>query len=213
MDKVRILVADRVELVAQGLKTLFNDQEHIEVVGFASSGIEVLDFLKKVNPDLIVLDVSLPEMDGIDTTRAVRKKFPKQLLLGHSSLKEIEYINSMLIEGASGYVIKGATLDEFLEAIKVVMSGGQYISPELREVVENGYKHTEKHMGGEYIGLTQREKEIIRLIAQEKTNQEIAAELFVSVETVKSHRKNLMTKLNVKSIAGLVKYAVDRCWI
>ena len=119
----------------------------------------------------------------------------------------------MLIEGASGYIVKGAEQDEFVQAINVVMDGGQYLSPAAQEEVEKGYTHTRKEMGGEYIGLTQREKEIIKLIAREKTNQEMADELFVSLETIKSHRKNLMTKLNVKSVAGLVKYAVDRAWV
>jgi DNA-binding NarL/FixJ family response regulator len=213
MDKVRILVGDKVELVAEGMKNLLKDVPEMEVVGYASTGLKLLEFLKNDQVDLVVLDVALPEMDGIDTARAIRKAYPAQVMLAHSSLTGIEYINSMLIEGCSGYLIKGAEKDEFLEAIRVVVDGGQYMSPAAKQTVETGYKHTEKHMDGEYIGLTQREKEIIKLIAREKTNQEIAAELFVSVETVKSHRKNLMTKLNVKSIAGLVKYAVDRCWI
>lgn len=213
METVRILVADQVALVAEGLKNMFKDVPELEVVGYAGTGNAVLEQLRKGNVDLVILDVGLPEMDGIDTARAVRKAHPEQKMIAHSSLNEIEYINSMLIEGCSAYLLKGTGTEEFEEAIRIVMDGGRYLSADVQAVVDSGYKHTEKRMDGEYIGLTQREKEIIRLIAQEKTNQEIAAELFVSVETVKSHRKNLMTKLNVKSIAGLVKYAVDRCWI
>jgi len=119
----------------------------------------------------------------------------------------------MLIEGASGYLLKGGEREEFILAIEQTMKGEKYLSPAAEKTVADGYSHTDKEMDGEYIGLTQREKEIIRLIAREKTNQEMAEELFISVETIKSHRKNLMTKLNVKSIAGLVKYAVDRAWV
>lgn len=213
LDEVSIVVGDRLKLVADGMKVLIAAAPHLKIIDHAVSGNELLTKVKAHKPDLVIMDVSMPGKDGIDTTRELKKKLPDVLVLAHSALNDIEYINSMLIEGASGYVLKGATAEEMIKAINIVMDGGKYLSPAAMEEVNKGYAHTFKDIKGEYIGLTQREKEIIRMIAMEKTNKEIADELFVSLETVKSHRKNLMVKLNVKSVAGLVRYAVDRCWV
>jgi DNA-binding NarL/FixJ family response regulator len=210
---VRIIVADAQELLAAGLKAWLSEEADLEVVGYAGSGIRLLELLPTTEADLVLMDVSLPGKDGIDTTRAMRTRFPRVKVLAHSALHEIEYVNSMLIEGASGYLVKGATREEILEAIRITMSGGQYMSEAARHSVEKGYAFTDKRMDGEYIGLTEREREIIRLVALERTNSEIAAALFISEDTVKTHRKHLMTKLNVRSVAGLVKYAIDRRWV
>lgn len=211
-NKTTILVADQLELVAVGLKELFANSQ-LEVSGYACNGQEVLDWLTENTADVVLVDVSMPGMDGIDTVRAVHQKYPDQVLLAHSLLNEIEYINSMLIEGASGYLLKGADLPEFEQAIASVLAGDQYLSDAARKVVDAGYTYTDKRMDGEYIGLTDREREVIKRIAMEKTNNEIADELFLSVETIRTYRKSLMAKLNVKSAAGLVKYAVDRRWV
>lgn len=209
---ISIFVADQLELVSVGLRDLFAET-NIHVSGFAQTGGEVLEYLESNTPDIVLMDVSLPGMDGIDTTRAVHKEYPDQRIIAHSLLNEIEYINSMLIEGASGYLLKGADLAEMELAITTVLQGGQYLSPAAAETVERGYSYTDKRIDGEYIGLTDREREVICCIAREKTNNEIAEELFLSVETIRTYRKSLMTKLNVKSAAGLVKYAIDRRWV
>jgi len=155
----------------------------------------------------------MPEMDGIDTMRELKENYPNVKVLAYSALRDIEYINSMSIEGARGYVLKSADEKELLEAIRTVMDGHEYLGQEVKDIVGKGYVHTYKDIKGEYIGLTDREREIIKLIAMEKTNVEIADELFVSIDTIKTHRKNLMNKLNVRSSAGLVKYAIDRGWV
>ena len=213
MPAIRIIVADAQELVADGLRFRLADEPGVSVVAHAGTGKGLFEYLKEHPADLVMLDVSLPGMDGIDTARMLRKKHPKVKVLAHSMLLEIEYVNSMLIEGAGGYLLKNSTKAELLDAIATVMEGDRYLSAAVRASVEKGYKFTEKRPDGEYIGLTDREREIIRLVAQERTNDEIATALHVSTETIKTHRKNLMTKLNVRSVAGLVKYAVDRCWI
>lgn len=212
-EHTSILVADQYELVCMGLREQFKDNANIEVVGFADTGMAVLEYLEKDSVDVILIDVSLPGMDGIDTTRLVHKQYPDQILIGHSFLNEIEYINSMLIEGARGYILKGADKAEFECALGEIANGGQYLSEAAQAQVAKGYSYTAKHMDGEYMGLTSREREIIICVAKEMTNQETADLLFLSIETVRSHRKNLMTKLNVKSTAGLAKYAVDRRWL
>jgi DNA-binding NarL/FixJ family response regulator len=211
-SKTSILVADQLELVSVGLKDLFASSD-FEVCGYAQNGQEVLAWLKDNHADIVLIDVSLPGMDGIDTVRAVHQQYPEQILLAHSLLNEIEYINSMLIEGASGYLLKGADLAEFEKAISSILAGEQYLSEAAQAVVDAGYTYTDKRMGGEYVGLTDREREVIKRIALEKTNNEIADELFLSVETIRTYRKSLMTKLNVKTAAGLVKYAIDRRWV
>lgn len=211
-EQVNILVADQLELVAVGLRELFTES-HLSVCGYAQTGDDVLDWLEHNSADLVMLDVSLPNMDGIDTVREVRRRYPEQIMLAHSLLDEIEYVNSMLIEGAGGYVIKGASLEEIELAVDHVLSGKLYLSDKAAESVAAGYSYTEKRMDGDYVGLTQRERSVIKLIALEKTNLEIAEELFLSVETIRTYRKSLLTKLNVKTSAGLVKYALDRRWI
>ena len=213
MTPVRLIVADAQQLVADGLREHFANEPRIVIVGHARTGKALLKMLETVQAEIVLMDISMHEMDGIDTTRQLRKTHPNIKVIAHSALTDIEYVNSMLIEGARGYLVKGCTDQELLDAVELVMDGGRYISDAARESVAKGYAHTDKRMDGEYLGLTQREREIIRLIALEHTNEEIAARLFLSVDTVKTHRKNLMAKLNVRSTAGLVRYAVDRCWV
>ncbi|MFT5137776.1 MAG: DNA-binding NarL/FixJ family response regulator [Arenicella sp.] len=211
-DLVRILVADQLELVAKGLHELFANS-CLEVVAHARNGKHVIQWLDENTADVVLIDISLPEMDGIDTTRIIHRKDPKQLLIAHSSLNSIEYINSMLIEGCSGYILKDSALEEFETAISEAKAGRKYLSPEAAKVVEEGYSYTKKRMDGQYVGLTAREREVIRRVALEQTNQEIADALFLSIETIRTYRKSLMTKLDVKTAGGLIKYAIDRRWV
>ena len=212
MSIIRIIVADAQELVADGLRYRLSEEHDMRIIAHVGTGKELLDLLKRTAADLVMLDVSLTGMDGIDTARMLRKKHPKVKVLAHSMLDGIEYVNSMLIEGALGYLLKNSTKADLLEAIERTMVGERYLSEAVRKNLEIGYKFTVKRPEGAYIGLTERERQVIRMIAQERTNDEIAAALNVSTDTVKTHRKNLMTKLNVRSAAGLVRYAVDRCW-
>ncbi len=212
-DQISILVADQLELVAVGMRDLLGQTDRFRVVASANNGHDVVAYLADHSVDIVLLDVSLPGMDGIDTTREICKNHPDQIVVGYSLLPEIEYVNSMLIEGARGYVLKGATLDELVTAFETVLAGNQYLSAKAKASVESGYTYTDKRMDGNYVGLKGREREVIICIAKEMTNKEISDKLCISVETVRSHRKNLMTKLNVKSAAGLVKYAVDRRWV
>jgi DNA-binding NarL/FixJ family response regulator len=213
MEPTRIIVADAHDLVAVGIAARLADAPDLSVVGHARTGKELVAMLAQVPADLALLEVSLPEMDGIDTMRHIHKHHEDLKVLAHSQLTEIEYVNSMLVEGAAGYVVKGGPKDELVQAIRTVMEGGCYLSQAARDSVAKGYRFTEKRMGGEYMGLTSREREIIRLVALEYGNTEIADALHISEDTVKTHRKNLMHKLNVRSVAGLVKYAVDRRWV
>lgn len=213
MGTVHILVVDIEPLVADGIAWRLAPLPKFAVVGHSRTGSAVKGMLAELCPDLLLMEVSLPEQDGIDTMRQLHAFSPGLKVLAHSALSEIEYVNSMLLEGARGYLVKSGTTEELVEAMETVLAGGRYISPMAQASIERGYQHTDKRPEGEYVGLTAREREVIRLIALERTNGEIAAALFVSEDTVKSHRKNLMTKLNVRGAAGLVRYAVDRRWV
>lgn len=213
MEHIRIIIVDNQDLVAEGVAARLAGTPRMQVVGRARTGKALLDLLRPARADLVLIDVSLHEMDGIDTTRQLRSISPGLKVLAHSALSQIEYVNSMLIEGACGYVVKGGAHEELAEAIRTVMAGGTYISPAARDSIAEGYRYTNKRMDGAYVGLTAREREVIRLVALERTNDEISQALNISVDTVKTHRKNLMGKLNVRGVAGLVKYAVDRCWV
>lgn len=213
MKRIRILVADPVELIYDGLCARLAASPDLELVGHAADGVAALERIAQLHPDLVLLEVTLPGKDGIDTMREIRKRWPWMRVIAHSARLEIEYVNSMRIEGAQGFLAKNAPATEIIQAIRKVMAGEEHLSEAARDSIERGYKFTRKRIEGEYVGLTERERAIIRMVAQEKTNEEIAAALFVSPETVKTHRKHLMAKLNVRSAAGLVKYAVDRHWI
>lgn len=210
---VRIIVADPLELIAEGVRSWLAPEKDLVVVGHVSDGVTLAGQVGGMACDLVLLEVSMPGKDGIDAMRELRRSNKELLVMAHTALTDIEYVNSMFIEGANGYLVKGVDREEFVRALRTVVDGQRYVSGAARKSMESGYMFTEKRPDGEYIGLTQREREIIRMVALERTNGEIADALFISEDTVKTHRKNLMTKLNVRSVAGLVKYAIDRRWI
>jgi DNA-binding NarL/FixJ family response regulator len=213
MNEVKIIIADASMPSAVGLRDLLTMVPGYVVDVIVSNGKELLAHLANRPCDLVLMEVSMPVMDGIDTMRALHQLHPKVVVLAVTKLHAVEYINSMLIEGATGYFLKSGAQDELLLAVRAVLRGERYLSPAAQESVDKGYAYTSKDPSGPYVGLTSREREIIRLVALEYTNDEIAAALFISTDTVKSHRKSLMSKLNVRNAAGLVKYAVDREWI
>ncbi|MBK7384707.1 MAG: response regulator transcription factor [Flavobacteriales bacterium] len=212
MPIVRILIADPLAVVVDGVRSWLSGEKDLRISGHARTGNDLLGVLRHTPCELVLLEVALPGMDGIDTMRALHSSHPTVRVLAFSALTDIEYVNSMLIEGAWGYYVKSGTKEELVRAIREVMRGRKYLSPDAQRSVDQGYAYTAKRPDGEYVGLTLREREIIRMIALERTNSEIGTALNISEATVKSHRKRLMTKLNVRSIAGLVKYAVDRRW-
>ena len=211
MEPVRLLIVDPLEMLVEGIRSWLNDTRFV-VVGHVRSGDELMALLHTLPCDIVLMEISLSGKDGIDTMRGIHNRNPGQKVLAFSSLTGIEYVNSMLIEGASGYLVKGGSRSEMLDALREIAAGRRYLSEIARKNMEAGYAYTNKHPEGEYIGLSDRERDIIRLIAEERTNSEIAHALFISSDTVKSHRKSLMKKLNVRTAAGIVKYALARKW-
>lgn len=204
----RIVIADDHRMFIDGLKALLKNEKDINVVGEALNGIGVLDILSKEQVDIVLLDINMPEMDGIETIKAIHKNFPQVKTIILTMDNKHEFIVGLAAEGASGYILKNTGRTELLEAIQIVQQGGTFYSQSVSETIMNHLKNGHEQKP-ESIHLTDRETEIIKLIAEEFSTKEIAEKLFISDNTVETHRKNIMAKLNTKNVAGLVKYAIQ----
>ena len=198
---IRLFIVDDHYMVVEGVRSILEPDPGIEWMGHASNAASCLSFLRNHKPDIVLMDISMPEMNGIDLCKEVKAHYPLIYIIALSTFNQSSYIHKMLDNGASGYLLKNATKEEMLEAFDTVMKGRQYLSFEASGALK-------KNNEAEIPVLTRREKEVLELIADGLTNHEIADKLFVSVTTVDSHRKNLLAKLQAKNTAALVKLAV-----
>jgi DNA-binding NarL/FixJ family response regulator len=203
--KIRILVADDHAVVRQGLGRILAAEPDMEIVAEAANGREVLERAQERKPDVVIMDVAMPDLNGIEATRALMAASPHIRVLAVSMHKEAVYVREMLRAGARGYLIKDAQETDLIEAVRAVWKGQGYISPAIAESVLVDYR---KHVDDPVERLTVREREVLRLIAEGKTNKEIAAMLTLSVYTVDAHRGNIMEKLNLRSAAEIVRFAM-----
>ncbi len=206
---IKILLADDHQVFRDGIASILEDIEDMSLIAQAKDGREVLDQLQEHQPDLILMDITMGDTSGIDTTRLVKEKYPAINILVLSMHAEKEYILKVLEAGATGYLLKDAGTAEMLTAVRTVAKGNTYYSQSVSSVIIQHLtnpQQSKKEKKG--IPLTKRELEVLRLIAEEYTNPEIAKELFISIRTVDTHRRNLLEKLQVKNTAGLVKYAM-----
>jgi len=211
MNKIRILIADDHKIFRDGIRALLDKEKHISVVGDVANAGEVIDFLEKNEADVILMDIDMGKTDGIDATFILKKKYPEVNVLALSMYGEHNYILKMIEAGANGYILKNAGKEELLTAINSVAAGGSYFSREVSlRLFENINKLHKTTSSNSEIPLTNREIEILKLIAQEFSNSEIADKLFISIRTVDTHRRNLIEKLGVKNTAVLVKYAIKK---
>jgi DNA-binding NarL/FixJ family response regulator len=208
MDKLKIIVADDHTMFLQGLISLIEHEPTIEITGKAVNGIEVLEILKTEKADIVILDISMPEMDGIELSKILKKDYPLIKIIIVSTHSNAKIISRLIRIGVDGYLLKNAEKNELLNAIYAVADGQKYFSEEVEEQYSNNSKKVEKQISN-LIELSSREKEILILIAQEYNTLEIAEKTFISFNTVNTHRRNLLSKLNAKNTAGLVKYAVE----
>jgi len=192
-------------MVIEGIQSLLKDEQGIDWMGHATNAASCLAFLQKQLPDVILMDINLPDVSGIELCKAVKEKYPSVFVIGLSTFNQYSLIEKMMDNGASGYVLKNATREELMEAIHAVLKNKTYFSREAAQTMRKDESIK--------IVLTRREKEVLELIADGMTNNEIAQQLFVSVTTVDTHRKNLLSKFEARNIASLIKMAVTMKFI
>ena len=214
MPKAKVLLIDDHAVMRQGLKALFADEPDVEVVGEAENGRDGLRLVPELQPDLVLMDISMPGLNGIEATRQIRQSYPDVRVVVLSMHANEEYVFQVLRAGASGYVLKQSDSMEVLAAIRAALSGGTFLSPPIsRTVVDDYVRRAEaRGQGSDLDLLTAREREVLQLLAEGLPNREIAEQLSISVKTVETHRSNMMNKLDMKSKTELIKYALRKGW-
>jgi len=203
--KIRVLLADDHALVRQGFRLILSAQPDLEIVGEAGNGRETVELAEKLRPDVVVMDVAMPEMNGIEATRRLATLAPRTRVLALSMYKDSVYVREILRAGARGYLLKDAIDRDLVAAVRAVAAGEGYLSPAVSEAVLSDYR---RHVTDPLDLLTSREREVLQMIAEGKTNKEIAAALNLSVYTVDAHRGRIMEKLNLHSVSELVRFAM-----
>jgi len=208
-DKIRILLADDHVIVREGLKRLV-EEESVDVVAEVNNGQDAIARAVELEPDVIIMDISMPLLRGIEATRRIKKEVPRSKVIILTIHDEESYLYEALDAGADGYMVKGEDFEVLKEAIESVMEGKVYLSPDLPEDALENYRRMKKKGGksDEFSRLTLREREILQLIAEGYTSKQIAEKKFISVKTVENHRANIMNKLDIHETASLVRYAI-----
>ncbi|WP_224068787.1 response regulator [Arachidicoccus terrestris] len=201
-----LLIVDDHPMVIAGLQQLLSGIDFVTVTATATSAIDAMAQLKAIPTDIVLLDINLPDINGIDLCKKIKTTFPDIKIVGLSTFSERSYILRMIDNGASGYLIKSASVEEIEKALRTVLDGNLYLSLSMEHML----KPSTGLQVGALPALTRREKEVLQLIADGKTNAQIAQELFISPLTVDSHRKNLLTKLDVHNTAGLIRLAIEQ---
>lgn len=212
MPKTRVLVVDDHTLIRQGIVGLLNSQPDLEVVGQAGSGQEAIAAAIELNPEIVLMDISMPGVSGLNATREIKEQLPEVQVIILTIHDREDYLFEALRAGAAGYVLKGADVQDLLAAVRSAMRGEVYLYPSVAKTLVGDYLRRARSgdAAESYGGLSDREREILNLIAQGKTTAEIAAELFLSPHTVGSHRDHIMTKLDLHSKAALIRYAIEK---
>jgi len=210
MKKIKILVVDDHKIIRDGISSLLHDQPKYTVVAEASNGREALAVLAKTKIDIAIVDINMPEMNGIDCTREINEKFEDTRVIALTMHSEEIYLTKMIEAGAVGYILKNLGKKELLSALSAVVDGKHYYSPEITLAVIKELTNPRKAKEHDArIELTAREMEVLELIVREHSNQEIADKLSISVRTVDAHRRNLLEKTGVRNTAGLVKFSIN----
>jgi DNA-binding NarL/FixJ family response regulator len=205
MKRIRILLADDHAVVRQGFKMILAEQPDMEIIGEAGNGREALALAESLKPDIVVMDVAMPELNGIEATRRMRESVPQARVVALSMHKDSVYVREILRAGARGYLLKDSVAADLVSAVRSVARGEGYISPQVSNAVLDDYR---RHVTNPVDTLTSREREVLQMLAEGKTNKEIAVILNLSVYTVDAHRGRIMEKLNLHSINELVRFAV-----
>lgn len=213
MEKIKVLLADDHTIVRQGLRVLLEAEPDIVVVGEAETGRQALRLTQKLLPDVVVMDIAMPDLNGLEATRQIAKEMPAVKLLVLSSYDDDEYVQQVTGAGATGYMLKQTAATDLIKAVRETRRGNAYFSPAISKRLVEHYR--EAVLSGSSakkptVQLTAREAEVLQLIAEGRSNKQIAGELFLSIKTVEKHRQQLMNKLDIHDIAGLTRYAISK---
>ncbi|OFY49336.1 MAG: DNA-binding response regulator [Bacteroidetes bacterium GWF2_41_31] len=207
---IKILIADDHQLFREGLMTLLSGALNIEIVAQAENGKQTIEKAKKLSPDIILMDIGMPIINGIEATGILQMEAPKIKVIALTMHSEKHFIKGMLEAGACGYLFKNCAYDELIDAINTVYAGKKYLSDDITEFIIHDYIGKPKNRQEDDPQLSAREMEILKLIADGKTSREISELLFVSIKTIGTHKQNILNKLNMNSTADLVKYAIKK---
>ena len=211
MSKIRVLLADDHAILRSGIRALLEDEPDLEVVGEAEDGHEVIRMAAELEPDIVLIDIAMPRLNGLEATRRIMQANPQAKILILSMHENEEYVRQVFASGAMGYILKDAAVRELLGAIRAIYRGEVVLSPAItRLVVEDYLRWGDLQMNHMDSGLSPREREVLQLIAEGYTNSEIAGILSISIKTVQSHRGNLMRKLDLHDRGELIKYAIQK---
>jgi two-component system response regulator NreC len=207
---IRIILADDHTIVRHGLNKLLQQEEDMKVIAQASDGHSTVELTRELSPDMVIMDIGMPDLNGIDATQQITRELPQVKVIGLSMHSGKKFVIEMLNAGASGYLLKDCALEELTTAIKTVAAGQIYLSPSITDVVIDNYiRRSETKENSAFSLLSQREREVLQLMAEGKTTKQIGLQLHISPKTVEGHRLRLMTKLNMDSVAKLTKYAIQ----
>lgn len=213
MDKIRVLLADDHTIVRKGLRSLLDNEPGIEVVGEADDGREAVQQVEDLQPDIVVMDIAMPSLNGLEATRLIKQRSPETKVLILTMHADEEYVHQLLRAGVSGYLVKKAAPTELVTAIRAAWQGESFLSPSIsRQVIDEyilragGAKEEEDS----FDKLTNREREVLQLLAEGHSNRQVAEILSISVKTVETHKSNLMDKLDIQNITELIKYAIRK---
>ncbi|MBT3382650.1 MAG: response regulator transcription factor [Prolixibacteraceae bacterium] len=208
--KIKVLVTDDHQLFREGLVNLLFSAPDIEVIAQAKDGKDAIEKAKHYKPDVVLMDIGMPVMNGIEATGVLKTTMPDVKIVAVSMHSDWQYVKGILEAGADGYLLKNCTYRQLTDAIKSVYAGKKYLSEDITELVISGYLDPSKSVQDSYAELSEREKEIFILLAEGKSTREISDKLFISVKTVGTHKQNLLEKLSLKTTADIVKYAIKK---
>lgn len=207
---IKVLVADDHQLFREGLVNLLSASSDLEIVGQAVNGKETVVKTMELKPDIVLMDIGMPEMSGIEATVELIRQIPAIKIIALSMHSDKQFINGMLEAGASGYLLKSSTYNQLIESITSVYSGNKYLSEEVKDIVIQDYLGKKQDSRDGEVELSKRESEILFLFAEGNSTRDIAEELFISVKTVGSHKQKILEKLNLNNTADIVKYAIKK---
>lgn len=213
MDKITVLLADDHTVVRQGLRALLASEEDIEIIAEAENGRQAIQHVKRLLPDVAIIDIAMPVLNGLEATRQITRSVPSTKVLVLSSYSDDEYVHQLTEAGAAGYLVKQTAANELIKAIREAHRGNAYFSPSIAKRLRDQCREVfgssqPRRKNAEY--LTTREAEVLQLIAEGRANKQIAAELCISIKTVEKHRQQVMNKLNIHDVAGLTRHAISK---